>query len=668
MRAGSVFRSGVPVTVLLLAGLLPLTGHAQEPDTAELANLDIEQLAQIKVTSVARRPEALGQAPAAIFVITNDEIRRSGATSLPEALHLAPGLQVARVGSREWAISSRGFNERSSNKLLVLVDGRAVYTPVFAGVNWDVQEVPLMDIDRIEVILGPGATLWGSNAVNGVINVISRSAAWTRGGVAIATGGTAESFDGTLRYGAGLRPGVDLRVYGRYLRREPTDLAGGQSATDDWDLGLGGIRLDASSGARDKFSLLGRIYTGSGGDPLQLPSATPPYSTRFDDDIEVHGGSVIGRWSRQLTGTSDASLQIYYDRSVRTEAPFVGRTRVDLLDFDLQHHFQLGRRQDIVWGAGYRRNSDETTGAYVINFVPPGRATHLFTGFLQDDIALTPVQWRLTLGSKLEHNTFSGWELQPNVRLRWVPSARQTVWAAVSRAVRIPSRVDADLFERGAIQPGPAPVLITAVGNDDFQAEELIAYEVGYRATPTGRLSLDATLYYNDYDRLRTFNPLAVGTLEGFVNLPLTFRNDATGSTYGGTVAAAWRATRRVRVDANYTYLKMKIQTRPGVLAATSDTRPDFNPSHQAALRLGFDLPYHTEADLGLRYVSQIFSVSEYLQGDARLGWSPRPEVTLSLIGKDLFSPRHYEFASPSFVAELRQIPRRFLAQIRWQF
>lgn len=651
------------------ATLAPLALLAQVPAVSRnLGDLDIEQLAQIRVTSVARRPEALGQAPAAIFVITREDIRRSGAVSLPEALRLAPGLQVARVGSREWAISSRGFNERASNKLLVQLDGRAVYSPVFAGVNWDVQDVPLVDIERIEVILGPGATLWGSNAVNGVINVITRSAIDTRNGVVDVSVGTEARVAATLRQGVAVAPGVAARVFGRYLDYAPTELLGDGEASDDWQFGHGGVRLDADAGERDGFTVIGDAFVGSGGELFQLPASTPPFSARFDEDVDVHGGSILGRWNHKFATTSDLTFQAYFDRAVRKQPAFLGRMRVDLLDFDLQHHLQLGRRQDLVWGVGYRRNADEITGSYVISFVPPGRATSLVTAFFQDDIAVTPTQWRLTVGTKLEHNTFSGWEVQPNVRLRWLPNSRHALWAAVSRAVRIPSRVDADLDEIGAIIPGTPPILVSAEGNDAFHAERLVAYELGYRTTPTAHVSIDAALYYNDYDRLRTFDPLPTTFEDGFAILPLTFGNQATGRTYGGTLATSWRPVRSLRLDASYTYLNMRIETLPGVLDATSDTRPDLNPSHEASLRSALTLPHDIDLDLSLRYVSDLSDVPEYLQGDARLGWHPRPELELAIVGKDLLSPRHLEFASPSFLVEMRQIPRRGLLQLRWRF
>jgi iron complex outermembrane receptor protein len=647
---------------------LVVSGLAAQQPTPDLGDLDIEQLTQIKVTSVARRPEALGQAPAAIFVVTGEEIRRAGASTLPEALRLAPGLQVARVGSRDWAISSRGFNERSSNKLLVLVDGRAVYNPIFAGVYWDIQDVPLAEVERIEVILGPGATLWGSNAVNGVINITTSSARDTPGGTVEVMAGTLTRFAPYVRQTFRLGEDAALRLYGAYRRLEPTDLADGSEASDDWNLGQGGGRLDAKLSEEDDLTILGTVYGGGGGQPFQLPIPTPPYSALFEEDTEVSGGHILGRWGRRFTPANDISLQAYFDRSVRNEPAFFGRMRVDVLDVDLQHHAQIGRRQDVVWGVGYRRSSDEITGAYTIAFDPPSRVYHLVTGFVQDDIALTPVAWRLTLGTKLEHNSFTGWEVQPGARLRWLPSSRHTLWTSVSRAVRIPSRVDVDLDEVGGIQPGPPPVRVDAVGNEDFESEELIAYELGYRATPARALAVDVALYYNDYDRLRTFDPLPPTFEDGFVVVPLTLGNNATGRTLGGTVALSWQPRRRLRLDASYTYLDMDVDTLPGVQGATSDTRPDFNPTHEATLRGSLAVRSDVELGTMLRYTSEIFRVPDYFQGDVRVAWRPRTGLELALTGKDLFSPRHLEFASPSFSPEIRYIPRRLLVQLRWDY
>jgi iron complex outermembrane receptor protein len=543
-----------------------------------------------------------------------------------------------------------------------------VYTPVFAGVNWDVQGVPLTEIERVEVILGPGATLWGSNAVNGVIIVTTTSAKETSGGTLDLNAGTMTRVTAAVHQGLRLAPGVAGRVFGRYRRIDPTELEDGREASDDWDFGHGGARVDAEVGEKDRLTILADLYAGAGGEPFQLPVPTPPFSERFDEDLDVSGGSVLGRWTRQLSLRSDLSFQAYFDRTIRESPAFFGRMRVDLLDFDLQHHVELGRRQDLVWGIGYRRNSDDITGAYVIAFDPPRRVSHLVTGFVQDDIALTPVQWRLTLGTKLEHNSFTGLEAQPSVRLRWLPSNRHTFWSAVSRAVRIPSRVDVDLDEVGGIRPGPPPVLIEALGNEDFESERLIAYEVGYRATPRRDLSVNLALYYNDYSRLRTFDPLPPRVEGGFVVVPLTLGNSAEGRTYGGTLAVSWQPQRHLRLDAAYTYLNMRVDTLPGAQGATSDTRPDFNPSHEASLRSWLDLSGGFDLGVMLRYTSEIFAVSEYLQGDVRLGWRPRPGLEVAVVGKDLFSPRHAEFASPSFSPENRHIPRRGLLQFRWDY
>jgi iron complex outermembrane receptor protein len=666
-RTASGLRYLAPLA--LLAGLWTPPILAQQPvSPSDLGSLDIEDLARVRVTSVGRKPEALGQAPAAIFVITRDEIRRSGAASMPEALRLAPGLQVARVGSRDWAITSRGFNERSSNKLLVLIDGRAVYSPVFAGVHWDAQDIPLDDVERIEVILGPGATLWGSNAVNGVINVITRSALDTPGGLIDVDVGTETRVAATARQGVRLGPGAMVRGFARYTNFAPSDLPDGTEATDDWQLGHAGLRLDSGTGGKDRVTFEADGYVGSGAEAFVLPQSTPPFTGLVREDLDIHGGNVLGRWSRALSASSDVTVQAYFDHWVRKEPAFLGRMRVNVLDLDAQHHVRLGRRQDIVWGLGYRRNTDEITGSYTISFVPASRGTDLVTAFLQDDIALTAASWRLTLGSKLEHNEFTGWEVQPNVRLRWLPTTHHTLWGAVSRAVRIPSRVDADLVEVGSVRPGTPPLIVTASGNEGFDSERLIAYELGYRASPSPRVAMDVSLFYNDYDRLRTFDALPPLVTDSALVVPLTLGNNARGRTYGGTAALNWRPLRSLRLDASYTYLSMRIDTLPGVVGATSDTRPDFNPSHQADARAALSLSDQVEMDAAIRYVSRIYDVPEYLQGDLRLAWRPRPELELAIVGKDLFSPRHVEFASPSFSPETHAIPRRGLLQARWRF
>ena len=639
-------------------------GH---PDTADVADLDIEQLGQIRITSASRRPEPASRAAAALFVITREDIRRSGASSLPEALRLAPGLQVTRVTARDWSITSRGFAEQSPNKLLVLVDGRAIYSPLFAGVFWDVQDVVLEDVDRIEVILGSGATLWGSNAVNGVINVITRPASDTRSRLLALSAGTADHLGATGRWGTGLGSTGAVRVYARYRDREASRLADGSEAEDDWRQGQGGFRLDLDATPRDRVTLQGDLYDAEGGQVVRRAVLAPPFTEVVDDELDADGANLLGRWSRRLSDRGELQVQAYYDHTTRTVPSSFGRVAVDILDVELQHRFQAGTRHDLLWGAGYRLNSDSISGTFPTRLVPGARTTHLATAFAQDEIALADNRWYLTLGTKLEGNTFSGLEVQPNVRLLWVPGGTHTVWSAVSRAVRIPSRLDTDVSFVAQVLPTTPQVVVRFEGNEDFQSEELVSWEVGWRARLHPTVSVDAAVYYAWYDRLRSVRTLAPVSEGGSVIQPVSLGNDARGDAYGGTVALHWYPRRSVRLQASYTLLEMDVRLREDAVAgATANINPGFNPEHQAALRAALTLPQGVELDLGLRYVGELPSprVPDYLEADARLGWTLRPGLSLAVAGHDLLADRHPEFSSQP----QRELQRRGEIQLEWRF
>jgi iron complex outermembrane receptor protein len=659
---------------VLLALALALTAAAraaaQEPAREpDVADLDIEELGRIRITSASRRPEPASRAAAAVYVITREDIRRAGAGSLPEALRLAPGLQVARVTERDWSITSRGFAEQSPNKLLVLIDGRAVYSPLFAGVFWDVQDVPLEDVDRIEVILGPGATLWGSNAVNGVINVITRPAGDSRGGLLSARAGTSDHLRATGRWGAGLGQRASLRAYGTFVDRSPSRFSGNALGEDDWQQGQGGARLDWEPGERDRVTLQGDLYGGSGGQLATRARLTPPFSETVDDELDAGGGNVLARWSRRLGEASDLQVQGYYDRAVRKVPSSFGRIAVDIADLELQHHVMPHPRHDLIWGVGYRLNSDTISSSFPITLIPPARTTHLLTGFAQDEIALRPERWYLTLGTKLEHNDFSGVEVQPNLRLLWLPGIRHTVWSAVSRAVRIPSRLDADVrFVASVLPVTTPPTIVRFDGNEDFDSEEAITWEGGWRAQLLPAVSADLSLYYAWYDRLRSVNLLAPVVEGGFIVQPAEVANDARGHAYGGTLTAIWHPRPTLRLVGSYTLLRMQVELRDDAPAgSTPNVSPGFNPEGQALLRGSLTLPLGLETDLALRYVGELPGpqrIPSYIEADARVGWVVRPGLSLGLAGHDLLHDQHAEF----FSAPQRFIQRRAELQVEWRF
>ena len=650
-----------------LASPRPSTAQQPAPAAPDVADLDIEELGRIRITSVSRRPEPADRATAAVFVITREDIRSSGASSIPEALRLAPGLQVARVTARDWSITARGFAEQSPNKLLVLVDGRAIYSPLFAGTFWDVQDVVMADVDRIEVILGPGATLWGSNAVNGVINVITRSAADTRSRLLSVHAGTAEHLNASARYGTSLGAAGALRVYGNFLDRAPSQVAGGEHGGDDWQQGQGGFRADVDAGARDRLTFQGDLYAASGGQEVRRAVLGPPFAEVVADELDANGGNLLARWSRHLGDASELQVQAYYDRSLRKLPSSYGRIAVDIADVDLQHRFPLGRRHDIVWGLGYRLNHDTVSGTFPTALVPGARTTNLVTGFAQDEIELARNRWYATLGTKVEHNEFTGLEVQPNVRLLWLPRPGHTVWSAVSRSVRIPSRLDTDVRFVTQVVPTAPLTLVRVDGNEDFDSEELVSLEGGYRALLRPNLSADVSLYYGWYDRIRSITPLAPIVEDGAVVQPLRVDNDARGHSYGGTIAATWQPSAALRLRGSYTLLQMAIEpTADAPLGSFPNVNPGYNPEHQAALRSSLTLPRGMDLDLALRYVGELPQprVPGYVEADARLGWNARPGLTLALVGRDLLHQRHPEFWSQP----QREIQRRGEVQLEWRF
>jgi len=623
--------------------LLAEPAFAQQPDSAAqaLKRLSIEQLMNLEVTSVSKRPERLAQTASAIQVITQEDIRSSGASSLPEALRLASNLQVAQLDSRQWAISARGFNSTSANKLLVLIDGRTVYTPLFSGVFWDVQQVTLADIDRIEVISGPGATLWGANAVNGVINVITKDAKDTPGVALSGGGGTELRGFGTARYGGQVGSAARYRIYATRFARDPSALPSGQDAVDDWHLGQGGFRADWDASTITHVTLQGDLYDGR----IGQPSA---------GDITVSGGNVMAKWSRTISETSGLTAQLYYDRTNR-DIPGTFGEDLDTYDVDLQHQTRLGARHDLVWGLGYRLINDRITNTPALAFLPAHVARQWFTGFVQDEIALVPDRLHLALGTKIEHNDYTGFEIQPSGRVNWTLSPAATLWAAVSRAVRTPSRVDRELYA-----PGQPPYFLA--GGPGFHSEEELAYELGYRHQ-RGSFALSVATFYSRYHGLRSLeqvNPPAA--------TPIVIANGQDGESYGAELTAAYVVTSRWRVRAGYTELRVHVWPNPGSTDTSRGLTESQAPDRQLFVHSSADLPAHLRLDVGLRAIGEIAraQVPSYEELNARLTWQPTAKLDLSIVGQNLLNPRHIEFGAPG--ATRREIERGVYGLVEWHF
>lgn len=614
---------------------------AQQRDSlGVLKRLSVEELMNVEVTSVSKRVEKLSQTASAIQVITQEEILRSGASSLPEALRLATNLQVAQIDSRQWAISARGFNSTSSNKLLVLIDGRAVYTPLFSGVFWDVQEVPLADIDRIEVISGPGATLWGANAVNGVINVITKDAKDTRGLLLSGGGGTELRGFGTARYGGALGSHGHYRIYGRGFGRDPTALPNGQDANDKWHLGQGGMRVDWDASTISHITVQGDLYDGR----IAQPTAS---------DIAVSGGNVMAKWSRTISETATLGAQLYYDRTHRNIPGTFGED-LDTYDVDLQHQTRLGTRHDVVWGLGYRLINDHVANSAALAFLPAHVARRWFTGFVQDEIAVVPDRLHVALGTKVEHNDYTGVEIQPSGRVNWTLGPSATLWTAVSRAVRAPSRIDRELFA-----PGQPPYVLA--GGPTFHSEEELAYELGLRHQKAA-LALSVATFYSHYHGLRSLeqanppNPF-----------PVVIGNGQDGESFGAEVTADYSFTTAWHLRAGYTELRIHVWPNPGSTDTTRGATENHTPDRQFFLHSSIDLPAHWRLDAGFRAIAAIANqqVPAYAELNARLTYQPAAHLDLSIVGQNLLHGRHAEFGAP---ATRLEIERGMYGLVEWRF
>jgi iron complex outermembrane receptor protein len=624
-----------------------------------VAKLSLEQLMDIEVTSVSKKAEKLGDAPAAVTVISQEDIQREGVTSIPEALRYVPGLDVGRIDAQTWAISARGFNDEFANKLLVLMDGRSVYTPLFSGVFWDVQDTVLEDIERIEVIRGPGASLWGANAVNGVINIMTKSAKDTQGWLVSGGGGTEDQAFGTVRYGGQLNDTVYYRVYGKYFLQDNSALPNGDDAHDRWNMERGGFRVDWDASPDNKLTFQGDLYGGGSDQAFTVPTASLPFAASVFDRQNVSGANVLGRWTHEFANASELTVQTYYDRTARDTTIF-SEVR-NTFDLDLQHHVAVGDRNDVVWGLGYRVTADDVKNTATVSLSPDARSLQLFSAFVQDEITLVRDRLRLTIGSKFEHNDFTGFEIQPSARLLWTPNHQNSFWASISRAVRTPSRVD----EGVAINPpGAPPGFATIHGSDEFRSESLLAYEVGYRAQPAKKLSLDIAAFYNVYDSQRTAEPIGGPTAATVID------NGMDGDVYGVEPSVRWEVTNRWRVNAGYTYLRMHLFLDANSHDTTSVAAEGDNPQQQFFLTSMLDLPHNLQFDGTLRYVDSLPNqhVPSYTEMDLRLAWKPTKNIEFSVVGQNLLHNRHAEFTPTVIISQQTEVERSVSAKVTLWF
>jgi iron complex outermembrane receptor protein len=666
---------------LMLAGLAMIAFPAvpaqpQQSLDSDLTQTSLEDLMNINITSVSKKEQKTSQAPGAIFVINQDDIRRSGALNIPDLLRMVPGLDVAQIDAGKWAISARGFNGEYSNKLLVLVDGRTVYTPIFAGVFWDSQNVPLDTIERIEVIRGPGAAVWGSNAVNGVINIITLNAADTQGGYLSAGIGNISTGSETVRYGGKIRGLGAYRVYAEGFHYDSLPALGGLEGEDDWRLVHGGFRLDSVLSAKDSLTTEGETYQGDAGEIASTPiSLTPPETETVALHDLYSGWNLLSRWSHTISPRSQTSLQIYFDRTDRGDTTY--SLGVNTFDIDFQHHLAVGMRQDVVWGVGYRVSSDETSPTPRIVFTPNDRNLQLFSSFVQDEITVRPDRLHMSLGARVEHNNYTGFGFQPSARMVWTPDGKNMVWGTISSANRTPSRSDTDIRVNYAALPGPGnmPVLVSLFGDPNFKNEKLTAFEVGYRNAWTSTLSIDSTIFYNRYRDLVSVEPgaarIETSPAPTHLLVPSYFSNGLYGETHGLELFANWKVASFWTLSPGYSFFSMHLHPFAGSQDFTDAAGTEGGtPDHQAQLRSSVTLPHNLQWNATAYFVNRLPAVSipSYTRVDTGLIWHAGERVFLSVEGQNLSKSLHREYAGPSTTVQTDLMRRSAYVKITWSF
>ncbi|MBN1590931.1 MAG: TonB-dependent receptor [Pirellulales bacterium] len=651
--------------------------QAEKDDDLDFLEKDIRELSQtrvnapamdIAVTSVSRQQSTIGRSPAAVFVITSEMIRRSGATCLPELLRMAPGVSVSKITSHAWAVGIRGGQSRFDKQLLVMIDGRSVYNPFFGGVYWDMQDLLLDDIERIEVIRGPGGTIWGANAVDGVINIMTKKASDTQGAYAMIGGGNYDKSVDAVRVGGSNGKGLSWRLWGKHFERGPGYLPGIGLAWDDWRAGHGGFRVDYDLDrcGVNKLTALGNYYGGNEGQESIRPVPVFPYSEIISEDMGFAGQSVLLRWDHTTDEDSDWSFQTYYDRCFRSQT--VGNEMWTTMDFDFQHRFPLGRRHNVIWGLNYRQiHNYAPDGSFFLSFSPEQLSYTMFSGFIQDEIELAEDRWYLTAGTKLERNNFSGFEVQPSIRLLWTPDDRHSVWAAVSRAVSTPALYE----ENGTLNLGPfpapvAPTFVRLNGTSDFKSEKLLAYEVGYRTQVTERFSWDLATYFHDYTDYHGFQLNNFFPEDTYWVLQSNWENHVTGRGYGVELSATWDVNERWRLWGFYCYQYMHWNADVYEQMIYAD---DINPLNQVRLQSSWKLSPRCDFDAVLRYVDNLsgLNVPKYVTMDLRLGWRPNESIEMALVGQNLLDSHHYEFGPEAYGLGATEVRRTVFGQMTWR-
>lgn len=658
---------------LLLAALVQkLPGQTQNQTPIDLRQASLEDLMDITVTSVSKREQKLSGTAAAIFVITQDDIHRSGATNIPDVLRMAPGVDVEQIDANAWAISIRGFNSRFSNKVLVMIDGRTVYNPVFSGVFWDQIATPLEDIERVEVIRGPGATIWGANAVNGVISIITKSSRDTKGGRITAGGGSQTQATGQLQYGGTLGQTGTYRMFGDYSDIGNSSAQQGRAANDHWQRIQTGFRTDWDLSKSDSLMVQCDLFANRENQTTQTSYIPSPYNILLPQAVDATGGDFLARWNHTLAGGSQTSFQAYYDTNRRTDSGVP--VRMTTFDLDFQHHIAVGDRQDIVWGLGYRSDTSGAPPGYATTFTPAFRSVNLFSVFAQDEIRISESLW-FTLGAKLEHNVYTGFQVEPSARLAWSPAAsRYTVWAAASKAIRQPARADDDVQANLETVPLSANSveLLRLIGNPQVKAEELRDYELGYRSELTKTLSLDVSTFLSFYHHLETIepqNPVIIPGSPLIIEIPFLYENEAHAMDYGGEVSLTWKAAPRWRISPGYSYLHAMIRRDPTSQGQATSALPTDFPQTMLQIRSLFSPSRSMEFDQSLYYTARLpgGSIPGHARLDLRLARRLGESTEISVVGQNLLRARTLEYGNATYL-EGTETMRSIYGKITWRF
>ncbi len=658
-----------PIVLALAAGI---QSRAQNQPPLDLAQANIEDLMNLTVTSVSKRQQTLAHTAAAVFVVQAEDIRRSGALNLPDVLRMVPGVDVEQINASSWAISIRGFDARYSNKVLVLIDGRTVYSPSFSGVYWEHLDMPLEDIERIEVIRGPGATVWGANAVNGVISIITKSSKHTQGGSLTAGGGSQTNGLGLLQYGGSVGQQETYRAFAEGFSVGDAAQADGSPADDRWQRWHTGFRSDWDPTPHDSLMVEGDLSLNKSNQTQWKGWVQTPYDVYYNQPAQDTGGNLLARWDHRSAGGAETSLQTYYDTYRRTDygVPEVQR----IFDLDFQDHLAAGGRNDIVWGVGFRSSMSGLSPGDWVALRPPWKTDRLFSAFLQDEIRLSNSLW-LTAGCKIEHNAYTGFEPEPSLRLAWAPpGGSYTVWAAASRAMRQPSRVDTAIWANLETVP-IAPGMVESIqmsGNPNIKPEELRDYELGYRREFSPSLSLDADVFFSIYHHLESVEPLPIAFVPGYpvqVIVPLQYGSGSHGVDSGGEVSLNWNASPRWRIRPGYAYLNSNIRLDPAAQqTGTTDVAGDF-PRNMLKFRSVMDLSAKVQFDQSLYYSARVpgSAIPGHARLDLRLSRKLGESAELSVVGQNLLRPRTWEFGN-SWGVLGTQVERSVYGQLRWRF